>query len=232
MPEGPSNVEMAHRLHEHGHPDEHEASGARRRQTLIEILEAVLLAVVAIATAWSGYQSARWDGRSAELYGTSSRIRIQATQAGTRAGQEQLYDATTVNSWLQAKLTGDNRLARRYEERFRLEFRPAFQAWLATTPLSNPHAPPGPVFMPEYRNARADQSAALDKQASEVFEEGSHARETGDKYVRTTVLLATVLFLIAVSQRFSIFTVRTVLLVIALVLLGLAINSIATYPRL
>jgi hypothetical protein len=232
MPEGPSNVEIAHHLQEHGKSGEHERSHARRRETIIEIAEAVLLAVVAIATAWSGYQSALWDGHSAKLYGTSSRIRIQATQAGTRAGQEQLYDATTVNSWLQAKLTGDNRLAGEYEKRFRLEFRPAFDAWLATNPLNNRHAPPGPAFMPQYRNELADRAAALDKRASGVFEEGTHARETGDKYVRTTVLLATVLFLIAVSQRFAIFTVRTVLLVVALVLLGVAINSIVTYPRL
>lgn len=232
MPEGPSNVEIAHHLHEHGKSGGHEESHARRRETIIEIAEAVLLAVVAIATAWSGYQSALWDGHSAKLYGTSSRIRIQATQAETRAGQEQLYDATTVNSWLQAKLTGDNRLASKFEERFRIEFRPAFNAWLATNPLNNPHAQPGPSFMPQYRNALAEQSAALDKHASEAFEEGSHARETGDKYVRTTVLLATVLFLIAVSQRFAVFTVRTVLLIVALLLLGVAINSVVRYPRL
>lgn len=232
MPEGPSNVEIAHHLHEHGHPGDHDESAAKRRETIFEIFEVALLAVVAIATAWSGYQSALWDGRSAKLYGTSSRIRIQATQTGTRAGQEQLYDATTVNSWLQAKLTGESDLASEFENRFRLEFRPAFNAWLATNPLTNPHAPPGPLFMPQYRNAASDRAAALDRHASDVFEEGSHARETGDKYVRTTVLLATVLFLIAVSQRFAIFTVRTVLLVVGLALLGVALYSISTYPRL
>src|SRR4029450_2027472 len=47
-----------------------EESDGRRRETIIEIAEAVLLAVVAVATAWSGYQSALWDGHSAKLYGT------------------------------------------------------------------------------------------------------------------------------------------------------------------
>jgi hypothetical protein len=63
---------------------------------------------------------ARWDGRSAELYGTSSRIRITATQNTTRGGQEQVYDGTTFNFWLQARLSGDTRLARAYEKRFRV----------------------------------------------------------------------------------------------------------------
>ena len=58
------------------------------RGSLVEIGEAILLALVAVATAWTGYQAARWDGDSAKLYGTSSRIRIEATQADTRGGQE------------------------------------------------------------------------------------------------------------------------------------------------
>ena len=49
-----------------------------RSDQIVEIVEAILLAVVAIATAWGGYQAARWDGRQAELYGRSSTIRNEA----------------------------------------------------------------------------------------------------------------------------------------------------------
>ena len=66
----------------------------------------------------------------------------------------------------------------------------------------------------------------------EAFEQAAKARETGDKYVRTTVLLATVLFLIAISQRFALVKLRVALLCVALALLGLALVSIATYPRI
>lgn len=58
------------------------------------------------------------------------------------------------------------------------------------------------------------------------------ARETGEKYVRTTVLLATVLFLIALSQRFGLLKVRAGLLLVAVTLLVISLVSIATYPRL
>jgi hypothetical protein len=227
MPES-SNIEIAHRVHEGG---EHRAHH-RRHEVAIEIGEAFLLALVAIATAWSGYQSARWDGRSAKLYGESSRIRINATQNTTRGGQEQLYDATTFNFWLQARLTDKAALARDYEKRFRLEYRPAFRAWLATDPFVNPRAPPGPIFMPQYHNTLVERGAERDTRASEVFERGAEARETGEKYVRTTVLLATVLFLIALSQRFALVRLRVGLLCVALVLLGIALTSIGTYPRL
>jgi hypothetical protein len=39
----------------------------RWRAELVEIAEVILLATVAVATAWSGYQAARWDGRESLL---------------------------------------------------------------------------------------------------------------------------------------------------------------------
>jgi hypothetical protein len=225
-----SNVEIAHRVHESG--EQRTPAGRRRHEVAIEIGEACLLALVAIATAWSGYQSALWDGRSTKLYGDSSRIRIQATQKTTRGGQEQLYDATTFNFWLQAKLTNNPKLELGYQNRFRLEYRPAFRAWLATNPFTSRHALPGPIFMPQYHNSAVAQGAELNARASDVFQEGVEARETGEKYVRTTVLLATVLFLIALSQRFGLFKVRAGLLVIAVTLLVISLVSIASYQRL
>jgi len=229
VPEG-ANIEIAHHLQEeHGRGDR---GRAVRGERAIEIVEGVLLALVAIATAWSGYQAAKWDGREAELYGRSSKIRLTAEGLGTRGGQEQLYDANTVNSWLQAEVTGDRKLARVYEARIRPEVRPAFRAWVKTDPVHNPNAPPGPLAMPQYRNRLLGQAAAFRAQASATFEEGTNARETGDRYVRVTVLLATVLFLIALSQRFRLLGVRLGLFGVALVLLGIASYWIVTYPHI
>jgi hypothetical protein len=205
---------------------------SRRVEFTIEIGEALLLALVAVVTAWSGYQAARWDGREAKLYGDSSRIRFAATFANTRGGQKQIYDSTTVNSWLNAKLTGNEKLAGAYRRRFLPYFRPAFRAWLKTDPLHNPHAPAGPIFMPQYHNPLIERAKALDAHATDVFEQGTKSRETGNKYVRATVLLATVLFLIALSQRFRLPGVRVAILGVAFVLLVLVLSQLITYPRI
>jgi hypothetical protein len=225
MPEAGANVEIAHHMHEHGH-------GSRRKRIWVEIGEAFLLALVAIGTAWSGYQAARWDGHEAELYGTSSRLRFEANALETRAGQEQAYDATTLNSWLQAKFSGDERLARFYARRFTPEYRTAFLAWLKTDPLTNPAAPRGPMFVPEYHNTKLAQAEELNAEATHAFEKGSQARKDGENYVRVTVLLAIVLFLIAVSQRFDVKGVREGLLGVGVVLAVVAIVEILTLPRL
>ena len=62
MPEG-FNIEIAHKL------AEHEAGATSPRFDLWEIAEAVVLALIAVATAWSGYHAAKWDGHQALLYG-------------------------------------------------------------------------------------------------------------------------------------------------------------------
>lgn len=108
-----------------------------------------MLAVVAIATAWSGYEAARWGGRQAELYGEDAAIRIRADQLLTLGGQQRLLDVTPFNTWIEARLEGRMKLAALYERRFSPEHKVAFDAWLATDPFSNPGAPPGPSFMPE-----------------------------------------------------------------------------------
>lgn len=228
MPEG-MNVEVAHKLNERA-----ESSKGPRgpRERTLEIVEACLLAVVAIATAWSGYQSAKWDGRQAFLYGEASRLRVTAAKEATLGGQERLYDVTTFDSWIGPYVHGDEEVASVFERRFRPEYRVAFDAWMALDPFDNPDAPPGPIFMPEYRNANLDHAAELEAEAAVAFEKGTAARETGDDYVRTTVFLASVLFLAAIAQRFEVMGLRLALLGVAAILLSLALFDLLGYPHL
>ena len=140
-----------------------------------------MLAIVAITTAWSGYQSALWTGHQSELYGHASRLRVSAEGASTAANQERLYNASTVVDWLQADAHNDKKLADLFERRFLPEFRPAFEAWKNTDPLNNANAPAGPELMPQYHSSRAANAAQLNDQATQVFEEGTRARELADK---------------------------------------------------
>jgi hypothetical protein len=204
---------------------------ANRREGLLEVGEATLLALVAVATAWSGYQTGKWDGRQASLYSLANKYRVQADSANTRSGQQRLYDTNTFGFWLNAKAQGNEADAKLFERRFRPEYRPAFRAWIALDPLHNPKAPPGPIFMPQYRNAQSELATVKERQATQAFEAGTHAREEGDRYLRNTVLLATVLFLTALSQKFKVHSVRLGLLVLCGVLLVIALFFIATYPR-
>jgi hypothetical protein len=142
-----------------------------------------------------------------------------------------LYNASTVVEWLKAEATGQKKLSDLFERRFLPEFRPAFESWKKTDPLNNPDAPPGPFYMPEYRSAKAEEAAKMNEQATKTFEQGDQAREHSDQYVRVTVTLATVLLLMAISQRFKVQSVRVGLAVIAALLLCLPLYYIITLPR-
>jgi hypothetical protein len=230
MPED-LNAEIAHSLHERALEEgKEEDAAAKRRERRLEILEAVLLAVVAIATAWSGYQAAKWDGENARDYGLASKLRTQATQAWTLGGQQKLFDSAQFSAWLQAETSGNKQLANLYARRFSPEYSVAFNAWLRAGGLTNTKAPPGPSFMPEYHNSNYATAARLNTQAGVAFAEGTAARHHGDDFVRVTVLFATVLFLIAVGQRFKLHGPRTGLFGVSLVLLVFALYLVLTYP--
>src|SRR2546430_5659493 len=143
---------------------------SQARFEMIEIIEALILALVAVATAWSGYQAASWAGKRAEEYAKANRLRVTAEGLATLAGEERIYDSDTFNSWLTAKLGGQQQAAEFFERRFRDEYRPAFAAWMSTDPFNNAQAPPGPIFMPEYHDAKHEQFLGLSKEASAVAE--------------------------------------------------------------
>jgi hypothetical protein len=229
MPED-LNVEIAGGLAEVGNP--HEQPEKLRWERFVEISEAVVLALVAVATAWSGYQAARWDGRQAERYGAASAIRIQADEKLTLGGQQKLLDVATFNTWIQAKKDGNDALASLYVRRFSPEFKAAFDAWIATHPFSNPDAPPGPSFMPQYSNPQIDEGDALNDEGTATFDEGTQARAVSDDYIRTTVVLATVLFLVVLSQRFRIRQVRIAVLIVSGLLMAYGVATIISFERL
>lgn len=133
--------------------------------------------------------------------------------------------------WLKAEAHGDKKLADLFERRFLPEFRPAFEAWKKTDPLNNTNAPPGPQLMAEYRSSKTEQAAELNDQATKVFEQGTRDGQLSDEYVRVTVTLATVLLLMAISQRFKTRGVRLGLLAIAALLLCFPVHHILTLPR-
>ena len=226
MPEG-ANVEVAHKLTE----QESDGAHARAWHQFVEFGEVAILAIVAIATAWSGFQATQWDGEQTFLYGEASRDRFEAEAASTRAGQELGADSAMFTAWLQAHSAGNAALQTEMSNRFTPDYRTAFEAWLALEPFENPAAPPGPAAMPEYHNPHRAEAKRLNAAASDKFDEGTDARETGDKYVRATVLFASVLFLVAVGQRFKAHAARLGVGVIAVLVLVYTIASIAGIPR-
>ena len=227
MPEQ-MNIEVAHKLSER----EKTAAEKRRWEEILEILEVAVLALAAIATAWSGYQAAKGDGQQSILYSDASVDRVQANTAASLGQQRLAADGAMFSAWLEARAANDRQLQAMLLRRFSPEYRTAFTAWLATEPFTNPDAPPGPGYMPEYHNPQMEQAEQLNEEATVLEEAGTEARHTAEEYVRATVLFALVLFLVAVGQRFRLRGVRIATIAIAFGLFTYGLYQIVTLPRL
>jgi hypothetical protein len=210
------------------HEDANDAPA--RTERVLEIVTVLLMSVATLATAWSGYQAARWSGEQSQSFARASTLRIKAQQQTTAAGQTRIDDLLYFDGWLDARQAGDRDLAAVYERRFRREFVPAFRAWLAQRPFTNPRAIPGPLYMPQYRLAASARAAQLDAQADALFLAGTQARSNDDKYILSTVFFAGVLFFAGISLRLAWQPLRIAVLGLAGVMLVVGGGFVLSLP--
>jgi hypothetical protein len=228
LPEGLSASEVGKEISEHKeradgeHPDHHDR--------WLSIVEAVLLSLVAVLAAYSGYAAAKWGTRSSVELAKASSQRNFATRLDTESIVTRTLDSVSFNAWFSAFVAGNARAQQIAVRRLRPGYRPAFHSWLATDPAHNPNAPPGPSYMPNYVIPQAALSAAADHTANVAFAAGSDAGDTSDKYIRDTVFLATVLFLIGISGHFRVRQARFALIGIGALILAFAVVQLAGLP--
>jgi hypothetical protein len=209
---------------------EHAGGAHAKRERWISIVEAVMLSVVALVAAWSGYSAAKWGTKSSITLAHANATRNKANLAEIEALQIRTLDSVSFNSVVSAYASHDTQLYRVTVKRLRPGYRPAFDAWLATHPLTNPNAPPGPSYMPQYVVPQDAQARTLNAKADADSNTAESAAATADDYVRLTVLLAAVLFLVGIGSRFPVPTARYGLNVVAGVLLVVSIIELLGLP--
>jgi hypothetical protein len=228
------HVHVPHELEAHegsgGHNSDEGNGRTSNTERWLEILAAFLLAVTTLCIAWSGYQAAKWSGLQARRYTQASAARSLANRDQTTGSQARIQDLLNFNRWLEVTTEGNTELQQLYERRFRDEFRPAFDAWIAQDPLHNDNAIPSPLRMPQYVLASEQHAEKLEALGDVRFEQGKIATENADKYVFTTVFFAAVLFFAGISLRFEWMRLRMIMLGLASVFLIYGLVQLATMP--
>ena len=103
--------------------------------------------------------------------------------------------------WVNATAVDDEDLATFYVARFRPEFQPAFDAWLATDPLTTADAPPTPFAMDEYRLAATADAERLDAEAEAAAATVRRNVQRAGNYVLAVVLFSVSLFFAGMSMK-------------------------------
>ena len=200
------------------------------RRDKVELVATVLLAIATVATAWSGYQSTRWNGEQAKAGGRSNALRIESAKAAGLANTQTEVDVASFTQWVNAYTLHQAALEDFYFKRFRPEFKPAVDAWVATQPLKNPNAPATPFAMPQYKLAARAQADRLEAQA-EVFAAAVRRDiQRASNYVLGVVLFASALFFAGMSTKLTSHKLRVATLSIGCAVFCLTAIWIATSP--
>jgi hypothetical protein len=195
-----------------------------------DVFATILLSLAALCTSWAGYQATRWSGEQAQRSAEAAALRAKSSRASVQSGQLVLLDIAMFNWWLRERVAGDSMLARFLEERFRPEFKAAFETWLASNPLRSLSAAPTPFSLPVYRLESRDSASAYESAADSASTLSRAANRTGDGYVLAAVMLATVMFF-ATSAQQAHHRLRWVLVVIATASFLVGTIRLFTLPR-
>jgi hypothetical protein len=168
---------------------------------VVDVASVALISIAAVLTALCGYQSGRWGGQQARLYGEANAARVEAAQASDRANILTAIDVGLFLHYVDAIAAGNAREAQFLFQRFRPEMRPAMRAWLASKPLQNPRAPSSPFVMPQYSLRTHAEAIADDRLAAARFKDAVEATHHGDDFLLLTVIFAAVSFLAGISTK-------------------------------
>jgi hypothetical protein len=168
-----------------------------------EPASAILMALATLSTAWCSYQSSKWNGQSSGFATEAGRANQKAGLLLLEGNQLTSIQAKMFMEFISAHVTGNDKLANFYSDRFPPELRKAYDAWLAEKPFENPNADPHP-FVPKLYEGRFVQDAHLaNADAGRNDAEAKRTSNIGAQYLSNTVLLAAVLFFAGTSAKFN-----------------------------
>ena len=200
------------------------------RTDWIELAATILLSLATIAAAWSAYQATRWGGVQANSFSASGAKRTEATQQNSIFAAQAQIDVMAWITYLEHSHQGDEQGAAFLRDRFRTEFQPAFDAWMA-------QAPPGeypsgtPFDLPQYQPEARRKADQLNAEAEEFAAAAREANQLGDNFVLVAVVMASVLFFAGVGTKVKSRGIRLFMLVAGFMLFTAGVWFMLSMPQ-
>lgn len=207
-----------------------ESADEQRPVEWLEIIQIVVLSIGALLVAWCGHQASQWGSIQSIAISDAIRQTVGAARQAGLAGQERLVDLIAFEMWLDATAAGDELRATFHRERFREEFKPAFETWLASRPMENPTAADSPFDMAQYALARAQRAFDMDAQSEELMQQAIKASDISGQYVRLTIFYATAMFFAGLTKVFKRREIQYAILAIAGIFVLAGLSLMVTLP--
>lgn len=204
-----------------------------RRRWNIELIIVIMLGIASVATAYASFQSSLWDSVMASSYVRGQTTKTEAESIYLEANQQYAQDAQTYSQLVILgvdALSEDPEVAANADTKITAltmtgvdEVLDAALAWSNTTGEY-------PLNSEEYLETRFGDYRSLEDQAAEMVAAGDAANANGDKLTLYTVLLAVALFLLGIAAVVASLTIKRGLIIIGGAVAAVAIIFTSLVP--
>ena len=192
---------------------------------------AILLAMAAVATAWSSYQASRWTGEQAKTFSAANAARVESTKASDLANAQTQVDIALFMQWVDAHLHHDEEARRLLPTALPRRVRAGVPG-LARAPTRStiPRRRTPRSRCPNTCSRRSNRRQQLETTADATAETAREYVQRATNYVLAVVLFAVSLFFAGISTKLPRPRLRIVILGVGYVVFISAAVWVATFP--
>jgi hypothetical protein len=209
-----------------------------RRHT--EVILAILLGLVSVATAYSSFQAALYDGKVIEANTEATTLATEAESLYLEGNQQYVQDAQLFDRLTDLRLDMENpdaaisaaaqiKYDTIYFQSVSEEFDAAIQAADALN-ASDPDFYYSPLDDEDYQAFLFGGYAETKDRADAALSQAGEFGASGDRLTLTTVLMALSLFLLGISAVVKAFRVRLILGAVSIAIFLIALGLTFTVP--
>ncbi|CAN5252505.1 hypothetical protein BH09ACT5_BH09ACT5_10200 [soil metagenome] len=207
-----------------------------------EVIIAVLLGIVSIATAYASFQSSLYGGQQAQAYTVGTNLSTEAESMYLEANQQYVQDSQLWQTLTELRLDIANpdpaisaAAQVKYDTIYFQSVSEDFDAAIQRADAENEANPDfyvDPSNDEEYQNTLFSAYSDTKIDADKKIAEGDAANTLGDKLTLATVIMAVSLFLLGIAAVVSAFRVKLIMGGVAIVIFVVAVVIAASVPGL
>ena len=208
----------------------------------MEVIIAILLGVVSIATAYASFQSSLYGGVQAQSYTVGSNLSTEAESMYLEGNQQYVQDSQLWQTLTELRLdiaNPDPAISEaaqiKYDTVYFQSVSEDFGAAIERADATNEADPDfyvDPSDDEEYQDTLFSSYAETKEKAEKTIATGDEANSLGDKQTLSTVIMAVSLFLLGIAAVVSAFRVKVIMGAIGVAIFVVAVIISATIPAL
>ncbi|HWL01591.1 MAG TPA: hypothetical protein VNQ52_04375 [Microbacteriaceae bacterium] len=210
-----------------------DAEPSPRRRFNVELVVVILLGIASVATAYASFQSSLWDSVMSSSYTRGQQTKTEAESIYLEANQQYAQDAQTYSQLVILgvdALSTDPALVESAETKISALTMTSVDDVLGAALEWSNTTGEYPLNSEDYLEARFGDYLALQDEAAAYVIAGDEANGFGDRLTLYTVLLAVALFLLGIAAVVSSMTIKRSLIVIGGVVTAVAIILTTLVP--